>query len=221
MELIKKGTRILCLSPHPDDVEFGLGATLNKFKGVIEGILIVFSDRSNTRGEKYNERDQQASSKIAGFSKENVKFIDQLGLDIDRLPIRFFASEENRDRIRTVISKTVEEFKPDIIFCPSIKETMQDHQAIGEEVIRICRDKASILGYEVPKHNRFFQPNVFVNISEDNLNEKIKMLECFSEFTKRYYFKEDSIKSLARIRALDAGYYGFAEGFELYRAFIP
>ena len=221
MELIKKGSRILCLSPHPDDVEFGLGATLNKYKGVIEGFLLIFSDRSNTRGEKYNERDQQLSSKIAGFSMENVKFIDQLGLDIERLPIRFFTSEKNRDLIRLVISKILEKFIPDIIFCPSIKETMQDHQAVGEEVIRICRDKASILGYEVPKHNRFFQPNVFINISEDDLKEKIKMLESFSEFTKRYYFHQDSIKSLARVRALDAGYFGFAEGFELYRAFIP
>lgn len=219
MELIKKGTKILCLSPHPDDVEFGLGATINKHKEDFEGRLIVFSDRSATRGEKHNCRDQLRAAKTIGLKEENVKFIDQLNLNVERLPIRFFGTEENRDLIRMVVSRVVKEFEPDIVFVPSLRETMQDHKAIAEEVVRVVRGKISILGYEVPKHNRHFTPNVFVDITEEHLKAKVKALAAFSEFDNTYYFQEDGIKSMARMKALQAGYCGYAEAFELYQLF--
>jgi len=220
MDLIKKGTRILCLSPHPDDVEFGLGATLSKYRGDYEGRLVVFSDRSRSRGEVNNDRDQISAAKAIGFHEEDVKFVDQLGYGVERLPNRFFAMDENRDAIRMVVTRLTNEFKPDIIFVPSLKETMQDHQAIAEEVVRVIRGKATILGYEVPKHHRFFRPQVFVNISDEDIKAKMTALSAFSEFTTTYYFQEDVIKSQARLRALDAGYFGYAEAFELYGMFI-
>jgi LmbE family N-acetylglucosaminyl deacetylase len=220
MNLIADGTRILCLSPHPDDVEFGLGATLDKFKGAYEGLLVVFSDRSATRGEQHNERDQREAAEALGFGAERVRFIDQLEPRFERLPIRFFGMEEYRDRMRLAISRIVQDFAPNLVFVPSLHDTMQDHQAMSEEVVRVIRGPAAILGYEVPKHNRLFQPNVFVDVSDTNLEAKIRALNCYSEFTTRYYFEPDAIRALARVRALDAGYSGTAEAFELYRLFV-
>jgi LmbE family N-acetylglucosaminyl deacetylase len=220
MELIKPGTRILCLSPHPDDVEFGLGAILHKYKGMYEGKLIVFSDRSTTRGEAHNERDQRLSARILSFREDQVLFIDQLGLEISRMQIRFFGTEENRDRIRMIVSFVARDFEPTLIFTPGLNETMQDHQALSEEVVRIVSGQASIFGYEVPRSNRRFQPNVFVDVSEADLDAKIRVLKCFTEFTNRYYFESDNIRALARVRALNAGYSGYAEAFELYRMIV-
>jgi LmbE family N-acetylglucosaminyl deacetylase len=151
------------------------------------------------------------------FTADCVRFIDQLNAGMARLPIRFFGTEENRDAIRLAVSKIVKEFGPDLIFSPSIHETMQDHRALGEEVVRVIRGRAMVLGYEVPKHNRFFQPNVFVELSDADVAAKIRALNCFSEFTTSYYFEADAIKSLARVRGLDAGFFGLCEAFELYR----
>lgn len=220
MELIKPGTRLLCLSPHPDDVEFGLGAMLHKYKGVYEGKLIVFSDRSATRGEARNERDQRLSAQVLGFREDQVLFIDQLGLEVNRMPIRFFGTEENRDCLRMILSSVVRDFEPALIFTPGLNETMQDHQALSEEVVRIVSGQASIFGYEVPRSNRCFQPNVFVDVSEADLTAKTRALKCFTEFTNRYYFEGDNIRALARVRALNAGYSGNAEAFELYRMVV-
>jgi LmbE family N-acetylglucosaminyl deacetylase len=52
MALINRGDKILCLSPHPDDIEFGAGGTLHKYRDICEVLLVVFSDRSKTRNEK-------------------------------------------------------------------------------------------------------------------------------------------------------------------------
>ena len=220
MELIKPGTRILCLSPHPDDVEFGLGATLHKYKGKYEGKLIVFSDRSATRGEVYNERDQLLSAGPLVFQEDQVIFIDQLGLGLDRMQIRFFGTAENRDRIRMVVSSVARDFEPELIFVPGLNDTMQDHQALSEEVVRIVSGRASILGYEVPRSNRRFQPNVFIDVSAADLDAKIQAVNRFTEFTNRYYFEDQNIRALANCRALNAGYSGHAEAFELYRLMV-
>ena len=220
MELIKKGTKLLCLSPHPDDVEFGLGGTLTRFRGVFEGQLVVFSDRKQTRGESHNERSQNEAGMHLGFRTDDILFIDQLGLNVEKLPIRFFATEENRDVIRMVVTALMERFQPDVVFVPCRNETMQDHVAMAEEVIRVVRGEAAILGYEVPKHNRYFKPDMFVRLTDEDLDNKIAALNCFDEFTNRYYFHEEAIRALATVRALDAGYFGSAEGFEIYRLFV-
>lgn len=220
MELIKNGTRVLCLSPHPDDVEFGIGATLSKFKGDFEGRLIIFSDRLKSRGEKNNDSDQMKAAQLIGFSKENIKFIDQLGLDIDRLPVRLFGDEKIRDLIRHIVANEIKYFNPELIFIPSIHETFQDHEAIAVEVKRVARGEFSLLGYEAVRHSYFFQPNVFIDVNENHLDKKIEAINTFTEFTNRYYFEGDLIKSLARVRAAQAGYAGFAEAFEIYRLFV-
>lgn len=209
--------RVLCLSPHPDDTEFGVGATLHRFRSTLETRVVVFSDRSRTRGEKHNDRDQIAAAAKLGIPADNVKFIDQLGLGIERLPVRFFGTEEARDQIRRVVGHAVKQFDPDVIFTPAAHETMQDHQAITEEVIRVQRGRAAILGYETPKHNRLMNPGTFVKVDEADIKAKSEAVNSYSEFTTRYYFEEKMLDALARVRGMDAGFHGLAEAFEVYR----
>jgi hypothetical protein len=118
-------------------------------------------------------------------------------IDYYDLPIRFFSSDETRDKIRLLIKSLVKDYEPDVIFCPGIKETMQDRQATTEEITRITRSKASIFGYETSKHNRFFNPTMFINVSEEDIDSKIKSVNAFQEFTNRYYFNADAIRSLS------------------------
>ena len=217
MRIIPPGGRVLCFSPHPDDVEFGVGATLAKYRGEFTGRLIVLSDRSQTRQETRNDEDQHRAAAILGLTPDQVFFVDQLGYGLDRFKIRFFGTEENRDLLRQMASRSIKEFSPDVIFVPGLNETFQDHAALAEEIVRIARGPYAILGYEVPKHNRHFQPNVFVDIDEPALQAKIEAVQCFSEFDNRYYFEPDAIQGLARMRALQAGYFGLVEAFELYR----
>jgi len=217
VRFIPVGARVLCLSPHPDDVEFGLGATLAKHRGEFTARVLVFSDRGRTRGETKNDEDQLRAAAVLGLPPEAVRFVDQLDYGVDRLKVRFFASEESRDLIRQIVTKTIADFAPDMIFVPGVNETFQDHSALGEETVRIARGRHAVFGYEVPKHNRCFQPNVYVDVDETHLEAKAAAINCFSEFDNRYYFEPDAIRSLARMRALQAGYFGFVEAFELYR----
>lgn len=221
MDLIPDGGRVLCFSPHPDDTEFGVGATLAKYRGRFAARVVVLSDRSQTRSERRNDEDQAKAAAALGLPEDAVRFVDTLGYGVDRLKVRFFGTEENRDLLRLVATRSIQDFRPDLIFVPALRETFQDHSALAEEVVRIARGRYMILGYEVPKHNRHFQPNVFVELRPDDVEAKIAALNCFSEFTTRYYFEPEGIRALARTRALHAGYSGLAEAFELYHLSLP
>jgi LmbE family N-acetylglucosaminyl deacetylase len=209
--------RILCLSPHPDDSEFGLGATLHRARASCAAHLLVFSDRSKTRGEQHNARDQIAAAARLGIPAARVQFVDQLGIDVERLPIRFFGSEESRDAIRRAVTHAVKTVDPDAIFTPALTETMQDHQALTEEVLRIARGRAAVLGYETPKHNRLMNPSTYMQVDAADVKAKAEAVNCYTEFTTRYYFEERMLDALARVRGMDAGFHGLAEAFEVYR----
>jgi len=154
MKLLHSNDRVLLISPHPDDFEFGCGGTIYRYKNEIKTKLLVLSTRLRTRGEEKNKEQQKKSAEI--FGCRDIKFFD--------FHIRFFNSAENRDKLRTVITDESNRFKPDVIFIPSLNETMQDHQALAEEVVRIIKGP-TILGYEVPKHSNVFNPDVFIKIS--------------------------------------------------------
>ena len=209
--------RALCLAPHPDDMEFGCGATLHRFRDSLTTHAVVFTDRHQSRGESRNEVEQRNAAAFLGIPPENVHFLDELGYGVQRLPIRFLGTEESRDIIRNVVSKLVADFAPDIIFTPGVRESHQDHSALTEEVLRVARGNYAIFGYEVPKHNREFLPNAFVTVSEENVAAKAAAIDAFTEFTNRYYFAADGIRALAMVRGLHAGGAILAEAFEVYR----
>jgi len=205
------GAKVLCVSPHPDDTELGMGATLNRFRNKFKTVkLLVLSNRKATRREKHNRRDQKKAAEILGIHD----------IEFRSFPIRFFGTQQSRDKIRLTITQVVKRFEPDIIFTTGMAETMQDHQAVTEEIVRVIRDKSSVLGYEVSKHNRFFRPIAFVNVSEKDIAMKIAAANAFTEFSNKFYFQPEIIRSLARVRAFQAGYFGYAEAFEVYRVMV-
>ena len=218
--MFHKNAKVLCLSPHPDDIEFGLGACLHKYRSEIEAYVVTFSDRSRTRGESNNDEDQRAAAATLGIKPANVFFIDELdGTEFRRLPIRMMGTESSRDVIRAVVTHCVQRFDPSLIFVPAISETMQDHQAMAEETVRIVRGNVSIFGYETTKHNRYVSPIGYVRVDQEDIDAKVRAINQYSEFTTRYYFDAKMIEGLASTRASHAGFSGYAEAFEPYRIF--
>jgi LmbE family N-acetylglucosaminyl deacetylase len=205
MRIIENGDRVLLVSPHPDDFEFGCGGTIHRYRNKITTRLLVLSNRMRTRGEKNNEEQQRKAAEILGC--HDIQFFD--------LYIRMFGSTENRDILRKTITDEVISFKPDAIFFPSPREVMQDHQAVADEIIRVVRS-TNLIAYEVPKHTRFFNPNVFVQIYQEDLDAKMNALNCFTEQAGKFYFSPDVLRAMAIFRAATTGITGFVEGFELY-----
>ncbi len=203
--------RILVLGPHTDDGELGCGGTIAKRACLGHQILyVVFSScqTSVPKGHDGNILKREVKDAVVSLGLDPEK--DLLLYDFD---VRHFP--ENRQKILEKMIELRMDYKPDVVFCPSLNDIHQDHQTVAHEALRAFK-KQSILCYEEPWNNISFSTNAFERLDEEHLQKKIDALAAYKSQAKRSYFQGDMIRSLAVTRGgqLEGGY---AEAFEVVR----
>lgn len=208
-----KGMKVLVLCPHTDDGELGAGGTIARI--IEEGAHIYFgvfsyADDSLPQGfskgairEEYYE-----SMKVLGVNKENIRVYDYR--------VRTFPA--HRQDILEHIIKLRNSIRPDIVITPSVNDHHQDHKTVYDETIRVFKNTATIMCYELPWNNIGFNTNMIVRLEKRHIDRKWECLECYkTQFVKqRDYFSKDFIESLARVRGVQSGAL-YGEAFEVVR----
>lgn len=141
---------------------------------------------------------------------------DILGLKTSNLVIWNYPRRElfkYHSEIRQKLFKLVDELNPDVIFTTTPNDLHQDHSLLGEETVRLFRDR-NVLGYEVVNSSTAFWPDFYVELDENSVNRKIEALMKYTSQLHRYYFKPEAIESLARTRGVHA-HCVFAEAFQV------
>lgn len=234
MDLQEK--KILVVVAHPDDELLGLGATMHKLindhnckvRVVIlgEGITSRSDERSP---EKWSEElkthrlNIETARKVIGY--ESVGIYD--------FPDNRFDTVALLDIIK-VVENEKENFQPEIIFTHHGGDVNIDHQRTFEAVITATRPMEyeivkSIITFETPSGTewiassdpRKFIPNLFIEVSEENVEAKIKGMESY-EFEKRKYphpRSPEALTILAKKRGIVVGK-NFAEAFCIIRTII-
>lgn len=228
-----RSKKILVVVAHPDDEVLGLGATMHrltnhygcKIRAVILGEGIT--SRSDVRDvEKWKKELETHRSNITSAQK----VIGYESVGIYDFPDNRFDTVALLDIIK-VIEQEKSSFEPEVIFTHHGGDVNIDHQRTFEAVITACRPMShervnSIITFETmsgtewrassdPKH---FIPNLFVEISERELDAKCKAMESY-EFEKRTYPHPRSPEAL-RVRAQMWGVangVNYAEAFHLVR----
>jgi len=103
----------------------------------------------------------------------------------------------------------------DIIFTHSPTGIHQSHIALAEEVERIMRNR-TVLGYAGVKSGPRFVPNLFIELSEKEVEEKIKLLSFFKSELSKYFLQPDLIKANARVNGAKIRV-KYAEAFDIVR----
>jgi LmbE family N-acetylglucosaminyl deacetylase len=124
----------------------------------------------------------------------------------------------NRQKILDILYEESSSTNYDLVTCPSSFDTHQDHKVIREECFRAFK-KTTIFGYEMPWNNRKFESDVFVEVSESDLKNKLKHFDCYKSQVNRSFFSEEYIRSMATYRGFQCGVQ-YAEAFELIRMVI-
>ncbi|NIQ05298.1 MAG: PIG-L family deacetylase [Candidatus Korarchaeota archaeon] len=197
--------KLLFVGPHPDDVELGCGGLMSKYSKSAQMTYLILSPCLEDPKNKNILDEVREAISILGLSTES--------LVIENLPRRTF--HDQRKKIREILISVREKYKPDIAFCPSIKDVHQDHSVAAEETLRLFRD-VGVISYEAPRSSLIFKPNLYVEISEENLKTKIKALMRFKSQFDRYYFKPEIIQSFSRMRGSQCKV-NYAEAFEALR----
>ena len=164
------GNRVLFLGCHLDDLEFGCGALIAKCiqKETMKIRLYTLSDHNENSSNKV----QLVRNLDEATNAMNILGVDSNDYQIDCLPGQRFDS--NQQVIRERLIKIRATFNPDSVFFPAFNDIHQDHATIANEAFRIFRG-INCFGYEVIRSSRNFNPQLFVELSEQDLLKKYKL----------------------------------------------
>jgi LmbE family N-acetylglucosaminyl deacetylase len=201
---------ILLLGPHPDDGEFGCGATAAK---LIEQNCSLYYAMFSLCEESIPEgfagdilkSEAVASAKILGIPEKNLIFFN---FPVRRLP-------QYRQEILEEMVTLRKNLNPDLVILPSNQDLHQDHNTLAQEGWRAFKS-ASIIGYESIWNNLSFTTHMFSVIEPEHLEKKIQAIKSFKSQTFRSYSKESFIRSLAEVRGTQINR-SLAEAFEVIR----
>lgn len=224
-----KNKKILIVVAHPDDELLGLGGTMNKLitEYNVKTHVVILGEGITSRSDT---RDIEQWKKELKIHKQNIKnaqnAIGYHSMSVYDFPDNRFDTIALLDIVK-VIEREKREFLPEIIFTHHGGDLNVDHQKTFEAVITASRPTIhepvkTIISFETPSGTewransdpRHFLPNLFVSISKDNLNAKIKGMESY-EFESRPFPHPRSPKALEII----AQRWGVAMGKEYVEAF--
>ena len=209
-----KDKKILILSTHIDDAEWGCGGFMSRMAKVAQVRQLVFSSAEQSTVE--------AGHTVAQLQEEHKAALNELGGKIvvakcktDYI-VRHFTT--HRQNILEDMVACRKEYEPDIVLLPGTGDCHQDHQVVHNEGIRAFRG-SSILGYEIAHNyvNTTFQANMYIQVTDEEIEMKICALECFKTQAHRSaHTSPASIKALAMLRGSQIGV-KYAEAYEVIR----
>lgn len=205
--------RLLVLAPHTDDGEFGCGGTMTRLVQLgAEVRYVAFSIATRSLPEGF------APDTLAREVREATA---ELGIPEDRLTVHDFEVRtfpEHRQEILELLIELWDEWPPDAVLMPSLRDIHQDHQVVAAEGLRAFK-RTTVLGYEIPWNNFNFDYQAYVALDRTHVERKVAALSRYASQQHRRYADAEYIWNLARTNGLNAGR-EYAEVFEVYRVVV-
>jgi len=224
-----KNSSIMLIVAHPDDELLGVGATMHKlihkYHSKVHVVILGegITSRSDERDPGKWKLDLEKHKKNIILAQKSIGF---QSLSIYDFPDNRFDTVPLLDLIK-VVEKEKSGFAPEIIFTHHGGDVNIDHQRTFEAVLTACRPMAeecvkSIITFETPSGTewqsptdpRHFLPNLFIEVSEENMNAKIHGMEQY-EFEKRSFPHPRSPEALK----IQASRWGISVGCNYAEAF--
>lgn len=176
---------VLCLSPHPDDVEYSMSITIQKYKDTKFNILCMGNGgEGDSTSQPY--RVQEAKQFWKQFPCSNIELHFETG---------YFNSKKEHEWVKLI--ETTYLSKAQCIMSTSPNDTHPDHRMLGSIVMQLSRKNVmSIIEYRSPSTTKDWTSNLTVPVTESELVSKINALRnSFSSQIDALYFDADIIQS--------------------------
>lgn len=177
--------KVLCLSPHPDDVEYSMSATINKYVDTKFDILCLTNGTSTDNTSNATRR-IEVQEFWKSFYCRNVNL---LNTDID-----FFEAMTSAKWITYLDSIVKNNY--DAICTTSPYDSHQEHVFLNSLIYSLTRNKPiSIIEYKSPSTLHTWIPNYFVDCNEQ-FDKKLHILrKAFISQIDSIYFNENCIRT--------------------------
>ena len=195
---------ILALAPHTDDVELGCGGLLRKYKD--SNIFVLAFSLAPMVSE-------------GNIKQEFERAVEFIGAEHELLNFQPRTFRESQQELLDYLWQFNKDKHFDLVLCPSSYDNHQDHEVVRDEACRIFKH-TTILGYETPWNNRQFHTDLFVTLTQQQINEKMQMISYYKSQYDRFMFRhEEYALHLAKIRGLQVKS-EYAEAFQVIRCVL-
>jgi N-acetylglucosamine malate deacetylase 1 len=182
--------RVLCLSPHPDDVELGMLGTILKYNDTIFDILclsICGAKGFDITSEVDRRKEVKDLWKDANNNNVNTFFAD----------VEYFEDKSEFEWINYIETTFMKDVNHNCIFIPSEEDSMLEHRFVNKFGYALIRHlPISLIEYNTVSTLNTWIPNIFIDIEEHYYN-KVKLLQYFKSQLHRKYFQEKVIYILS------------------------
>jgi LmbE family N-acetylglucosaminyl deacetylase len=188
--------KVLALSPHTDDIEFGCGGTLTRLQE--QGAEI------HTAIFSHCEKSVPAGFPKDVLKKEMYKAADILNIKENNIHTFNFPVREFPKYRQDILENMVElkkEINPELVLTTSTFDVHQDHEVVSRESIRAFRF-TTLLGYEVPWNNLQFPSQVVIELSDRHIKNKLEAVDCYQSQKFRKYGAPQLFRKGAEIRGV-------------------
>ncbi len=208
--MIRSWRKVLVLAPHTDDGEFGCGGTLARLvENGTEIRYVAFSIATRSLPEGFPPDT---------LAREVREATAELGIPESHLIVHDFevrAFPEHRQEILELLIELWEDWKPDAVLQPSLRDIHQDHQVIAAEGLRAFK-RTTILGYEIPWNNYDFAYQAYIALERPHVERKVAALAKYASQQHRRYANPEYVWNLARVHGINVNR-EYAECFQVYR----
>lgn len=208
--MIKSWRKVLVLAPHTDDGEFGCGGTLARLvENGAEVRYVAFSIATRSLPEGFPPDT---------LAREVREATAEIGIPESELIVHDFevrAFPEHRQEILELLIALWEDWKPDAVLQPSVRDIHQDHQVVAAEGLRAFK-RTTILGYEIPWNNFNFDYQAYFALDKEHVERKVRALSKYESQQHRRYSDPEYIWNVARTHGINVNR-EYAEVFEVYR----
>jgi LmbE family N-acetylglucosaminyl deacetylase len=175
--------KVLCLSPHPDDVEYGMSGTIMKYQDTQFDVYCISHGTSTDSSSNEKRLDEVRN------------FWTELNLSNVRLLFSSYASFEDLSEAQWVThieNNTLKENQYDALMGTSNKDSHFEHKLMNSFLPALSRSYPfTIIEYKSPSTLHDWTPNLFINIEETFTDKCMALNKTFlSQLDAPYFSKE-------------------------------
>ena len=187
--------QVLVVAAHPDDEVLGCGGTIARHadSGDEVQVLIVAEGSTSRQQERDRAQLRDELSALSRAAQTAGSILGAAGVELLDLPDNRLDSLDRLDLIKRM-EECIERHQPECVYVHHAGDVNVDHRRLHEAVVTACRptpghvvrqllsfEVASSTEWQPPGSSPAFQPNWFVNISDQWVRKREALAAYSSE----------------------------------------
>ena len=226
--------QVMVVAAHPDDEVLGCGGTIARHADAGDQVQVLIVVEGATSRQQQRDRIQASAdlSALAKAAQTAGSILGAAGVELLDLPDNRLDSLDRLDLIKR-IEERINHHKPQVVYVHHAGDVNIDHRRLHEAVVTACRPMPAqpvqrLLSYEVASSTEWqppgsapvFQPNWFVDISDQWLRKREALVAYSSEMRPWPHARSlQALQHLAKWRGAQVGV-DAAEAFSLLRQLV-